>query len=170
MTELYVSENAQQILQIAIAKETEAGELTRTQLMEIAAELNISSETMQLAEQEWRFASKQISAAGTVQPAQTPKVPASPRSLRHCQRFLTAARHSLATYVRTVQVRSNYLGPSAHASRLASIPILWPSLSKRLRKVDTPSAGQKVGQQLVQSFLRRLNSAAILAHVCRHFL
>ena len=54
MTELYVSEDAQQILQIAIAKETEAGELTRTQLMEIAAELNISSETMQLAEQEWR--------------------------------------------------------------------------------------------------------------------
>ncbi len=54
MPELYVSEDAQQILQIAIAKETEAGELTRTQLMEIAAELNISAETMQLAEQEWR--------------------------------------------------------------------------------------------------------------------
>lgn len=53
MLDLYASEEAQQILQIAIAKETEAGELTRTQLAEIAAELNISPETLWSAEREW---------------------------------------------------------------------------------------------------------------------
>ncbi|MEL6777719.1 MAG: 2TM domain-containing protein [Cyanobacteria bacterium J06597_16] len=51
--DLYASEDAQQILQIAIAKETEAGELTRTQLAEIAAELNIAPETLWSAEREW---------------------------------------------------------------------------------------------------------------------
>ena len=44
--DLYASEDAQQILQIAIAKETEAGELTRAQLAEIASELNIAPETL----------------------------------------------------------------------------------------------------------------------------
>ncbi|MEO0647788.1 MAG: 2TM domain-containing protein [Cyanobacteria bacterium J06650_10] len=53
MADLYASEEAQQILQIAIAKETEAGDLTRTQLAEIAAELNIAPETLWSAEQEW---------------------------------------------------------------------------------------------------------------------
>jgi hypothetical protein len=53
MLDLYASEEAQQILQIAIAKETEAGELTRTQLAEIAAELNITPETLWSAEREW---------------------------------------------------------------------------------------------------------------------
>lgn len=53
MPDLYVSEDAQQILQIAIAKDTEGGELTRTQLMEIAAELNIAPETLWSAEREW---------------------------------------------------------------------------------------------------------------------
>ncbi|KPQ37144.1 MAG: 2TM domain [Phormidesmis priestleyi Ana] len=53
MIDLYASEEAQQILQIAIAKETEGGELTRTQLMEIAAELNIAPETLMSAEREW---------------------------------------------------------------------------------------------------------------------
>lgn len=51
--DLYASEDAQQILQIAIAKETESGELTRTQLAEIAAELNIAPETLWSAEREW---------------------------------------------------------------------------------------------------------------------
>ena len=54
MADLYASEDAQQILQIAIAKETEQGELTRVQLAEIAAELNIAPETLWTAEQEWR--------------------------------------------------------------------------------------------------------------------
>ena len=53
MSDLYASEEAQQILQIAIAKETEAGDLTRTQLAEIAAELNIAPETLWSAEREW---------------------------------------------------------------------------------------------------------------------
>ncbi|MEL6490744.1 MAG: 2TM domain-containing protein [Cyanobacteria bacterium J06621_3] len=53
MADLYASEEAQQILQIAIAKETEVGELTRTQLGEIAAELNIAPETLLSAEREW---------------------------------------------------------------------------------------------------------------------
>lgn len=53
MADLYVSEDAQQILQIAIAKDTESGELSRTQLMEIAAELNIAPETLWSAEREW---------------------------------------------------------------------------------------------------------------------
>jgi hypothetical protein len=53
MADLYASEEAQQILQIAIAKETESGELTRAQLAEIAAELNIAPETLWSAEREW---------------------------------------------------------------------------------------------------------------------
>lgn len=53
MTELYRSEDAQQILQIAIARQTDEGELTRAQLYEIAAELNISVSDIQAAEQEW---------------------------------------------------------------------------------------------------------------------
>lgn len=53
MIDLYASEDAQQILQIAIAKETESSELTRLQLAEIAAELNIAPETLWTAEREW---------------------------------------------------------------------------------------------------------------------
>lgn len=53
MADLYASEDAQQILQIAIAKETESGDLTRIQLAEIAAELNIAPETLWSAEREW---------------------------------------------------------------------------------------------------------------------
>ena len=53
MSTLYASEEAQQILQIAIAKETESGELTRQQLSEIAAELNIAPETLWAAAREW---------------------------------------------------------------------------------------------------------------------
>ncbi|HEY9641095.1 MAG TPA: 2TM domain-containing protein [Coleofasciculaceae cyanobacterium] len=53
MMELYRSEDAQQILQIAIARQAEAGELTRTQLYEIATELNIAPADIQAAEQEW---------------------------------------------------------------------------------------------------------------------
>ncbi|MEM9807684.1 MAG: 2TM domain-containing protein [Cyanobacteria bacterium P01_D01_bin.56] len=55
MDKLYAMEDAQRILQIAIAQETEAGELTQQQLLEIAEELNISPATLQTAEQEWRM-------------------------------------------------------------------------------------------------------------------
>jgi fatty acid desaturase len=51
---LYPAEDAQQILQIAIARETESGELSRTQLLEIAAELGITPDTLLAAEQEWQ--------------------------------------------------------------------------------------------------------------------
>ncbi|MEB3267299.1 MAG: 2TM domain-containing protein [Leptolyngbya sp.] len=50
----YGSEEAQAILQIAIARDTETGELTRSQLLEIAADLGISPQTLAAAEQEWR--------------------------------------------------------------------------------------------------------------------
>ena len=61
MTDLYASEDAQQILQIAIAKETEQGELTRVQLAEIATELNIAPETLWSAEREWQSLKSQSS-------------------------------------------------------------------------------------------------------------
>ena len=50
---VYQSEDAQAILQIAIARHTEEGELTRSQLFEIAEELGIASDTLVAAEQQW---------------------------------------------------------------------------------------------------------------------
>jgi len=49
----YQSEDAQAILQIAIARHTEDGELTRSQLFEIADELGIAHTTLVEAEQQW---------------------------------------------------------------------------------------------------------------------
>jgi 2TM domain len=51
--EIYLQEDAQQILKLAIARQAEAGELSRTQLFEIAAELNIAPADIQAAELEW---------------------------------------------------------------------------------------------------------------------
>lgn len=53
MADSYTSEDAQQILQRAIARQAETGELSRQQLLEIAEELGISPETLTAAEQEW---------------------------------------------------------------------------------------------------------------------
>ena len=50
---LYLAEDAQQILSIAIARQTESGELSRAQLLEIADELGISADTIADAEREW---------------------------------------------------------------------------------------------------------------------
>ncbi len=50
---LYPAEDAQQILSIAIARQTESGELSRVQLLEIADELGISADTIAAAEREW---------------------------------------------------------------------------------------------------------------------
>ncbi|MGB3311309.1 MAG: 2TM domain-containing protein [Nodosilinea sp.] len=50
---LYPAEDAQQILSLAIARQTESGELSRAQLLEIADELGISAETIAEAEREW---------------------------------------------------------------------------------------------------------------------
>ncbi len=55
--EIYRQEDAQQILHLAIARQAEEGELSRTQLFEIAAELNIAPGDLQAAELEW-FANK----------------------------------------------------------------------------------------------------------------
>jgi hypothetical protein len=53
VSDTYQQEDAQQILHLAIARQAETGELSRAQLLEIAAELNISSADLQAAEQEW---------------------------------------------------------------------------------------------------------------------
>lgn len=55
MEKLYAMEDAQRILQLAIAQETESGELSQQQLLEIAEELNISPATLKTAEQEWQI-------------------------------------------------------------------------------------------------------------------
>ena len=52
-TRSYHQEDIQQILHIAIARQAHEGEFSREQLLEIAAELNISPECLEVAEQEW---------------------------------------------------------------------------------------------------------------------
>lgn len=49
----YTQEEVQQILHLAIARRTEQGELSRQELWEIAAELEIDSESLQAAERDW---------------------------------------------------------------------------------------------------------------------
>ena len=49
----YHQEDIQQILQIAIARQAYQGEFSHEQLVEIAEELEISPECLQVAEQEW---------------------------------------------------------------------------------------------------------------------
>ncbi|MEA5511684.1 2TM domain-containing protein [Crocosphaera sp. UHCC 0190] len=51
--ESYRKEEVQEILHLAIARKTESEELSRTQLWEIAAELEIDPESLQIAEQDW---------------------------------------------------------------------------------------------------------------------
>lgn len=53
MSASYRQEDIQQILQIAIARQTNDDEFSRDQLVEIAAELEISPETLLAAEQDW---------------------------------------------------------------------------------------------------------------------
>lgn len=55
MSSTYSQEDVQQILNIAIARDTDKEEFSRTQLLEIAAELGISTATLQAAEQEWQL-------------------------------------------------------------------------------------------------------------------
>ncbi|MGB3138784.1 MAG: 2TM domain-containing protein [Nodosilinea sp.] len=50
---LYPAEDAQQILSLAIARQTESGDLSRAQLLEIADELGISADSIAAAEREW---------------------------------------------------------------------------------------------------------------------
>lgn len=51
--EIYSSEDIQQIIQIALARKGEEDELTRKQLWEIAEELDIDGQTLQVAENQW---------------------------------------------------------------------------------------------------------------------
>lgn len=51
--QMYRQEEAQAILQLAFARKEEDGELSRSQLWEIATELGISPEDLQAAEGEW---------------------------------------------------------------------------------------------------------------------
>lgn len=51
--EFYRKEDIQEILHLAIAQKTDGEELARSQLWEIAAELDIDGESLQLAEQNW---------------------------------------------------------------------------------------------------------------------
>jgi hypothetical protein len=53
ITRSYHQEDIQQILNLAIAHQANGGEFSREQLVEIAAELGISTESLQQAEQEW---------------------------------------------------------------------------------------------------------------------
>ncbi len=53
ISQVYGSEDAQGILQIAIARRQDEGELSRVQLFEIATELGISEQDIVAAEQQW---------------------------------------------------------------------------------------------------------------------
>ncbi|MFM7471557.1 MAG: 2TM domain-containing protein [Nodosilinea sp.] len=52
---LYETIDVQQILRIAIAQQTDSGQLSRHQLLEVAEELGISAATLVAAEQEWEL-------------------------------------------------------------------------------------------------------------------
>ncbi|HAC65504.1 MAG TPA: hypothetical protein DCF68_18730 [Cyanothece sp. UBA12306] len=51
--ESYSKDDVQEILHLAISRKTDVDELSRTQLWEIAAELDIDYESLQAAEQDW---------------------------------------------------------------------------------------------------------------------
>ena len=53
MPETYNEESIQQILKIAMSRQGQSGDLTRTQLQEIADELGISEDNLVAAEQDW---------------------------------------------------------------------------------------------------------------------
>ena len=53
MPETYNEESVQQILKIAMSRQGQSGDLTRSQLQEIADELGISEDNLMAAEQDW---------------------------------------------------------------------------------------------------------------------
>ncbi|MEM6836446.1 MAG: 2TM domain-containing protein [Cyanobacteria bacterium P01_C01_bin.120] len=61
---IYQSEDAQAILQIAIARHTEGGELTRSQLFEIAEEIGIANTTLAEAERQWTLQQRETKEMG----------------------------------------------------------------------------------------------------------
>ncbi|HEY9838319.1 MAG TPA: 2TM domain-containing protein [Vampirovibrionales bacterium] len=60
MPEYYTPEAVQQILHLAIARQTESEEFSRVQLLEIAKELGIPPENIAHAEQEWLLNQGQV--------------------------------------------------------------------------------------------------------------
>jgi len=54
-TATYQQDDIQAILELAIARQHHQGEFTRAQLLEIAAELEISADCLAQAEQEWQL-------------------------------------------------------------------------------------------------------------------
>ncbi len=59
ITRYYNQQDIQQILNLAIARQVKDEELSRDQLVEIAIELGISTESLLEAEQEWRLQQKE---------------------------------------------------------------------------------------------------------------
>lgn len=60
ITTTYQTEDLQQILHLAIAKRDEGGELTKAQVMEIAAEMGITPEELEVAEKEWQLCKEEF--------------------------------------------------------------------------------------------------------------
>ncbi|HAA32911.1 MAG TPA: hypothetical protein DCE56_40835 [Cyanobacteria bacterium UBA8553] len=58
ITHYYNQQDIQQILNLAIARQVKDEELSREQLVEIATEIGISTESLLAAEQEWRLQQK----------------------------------------------------------------------------------------------------------------
>ncbi|MEM8637307.1 MAG: 2TM domain-containing protein [Cyanobacteria bacterium P01_G01_bin.54] len=57
---LYPADDVQEILRLAIARQNHEGVLTKTQLLEIAQELEISADTLVQAEQDWNQQKSQL--------------------------------------------------------------------------------------------------------------
>ncbi|MGL5080145.1 MAG: 2TM domain-containing protein [Microcoleaceae cyanobacterium] len=60
ITQSYIQEDVQEILQIAFAKREGEEELSRVQLMEIAIELGLSPQDIEIAEQEWKVRKQEL--------------------------------------------------------------------------------------------------------------
>lgn len=84
----YNQEDIQQILHLAIARQVHEAEFTHEQLVEIATELDISPESLQLAEQEWQ---------------------SQQGELRHRQDFNTYRRHKLKQHLGKYAIANTFL-------------------------------------------------------------
>ena len=60
ITQSYIQQDAQEILQIAFASKQETDELSREQLVEIAVELGLSPAELAVAEQQWRLQQQDV--------------------------------------------------------------------------------------------------------------
>lgn len=60
ITPVYIQEDVQEILYIAISRKQDNEEMTRQDLVEIAAELGISPQDLELAELEWQMRKQEV--------------------------------------------------------------------------------------------------------------